>query len=89
MIILEKDLTGKLREIMEESDFLAIFWDGILSRDAAQIQSAFNAVSEAERDDCLTHLRSMIVDTEYLSGQRESARIALEVLTASNDKTGN
>lgn len=82
-------MTGKLREIMEESDFLAIFWDGILSRDAAQIQSAFNAVSEAERDDCLTHLRLMIADTEYLSGQRESARVALEVLTALNDKTGN
>lgn len=66
----------------ETNDWLEQFWNDVLSRDRDTIRSAYSAVSEAERRDCLAHLRVMVSDPDYHEAQRESARVALDVLSA-------
>lgn len=66
----------------EANGWLEQFWNDILSRDQDKIRSAYRSVSEAERRDCLAHLRVMVIDPEYHEAQRESAQAALDVLAA-------
>lgn len=69
-----------------EEERLEQYWDGILSREATAIRAAFNSVDPASQSETLAHLQNMIADADYLPVQRESARIAYEVLTATNDE---
>ncbi|MHC1772254.1 MAG: hypothetical protein AB9907_11050 [Flexilinea sp.] len=63
-----------------ENEALEKFWDGILSREPAEILSVFLSVSLSDQRKCLEHLRKMVIEEGWHAEQVKSARIALGVL---------
>lgn len=55
-------------------------WDDLLSRDRNQICTAFDRLPLEEKQPVLDHLIQMSSGPGWHPGQRESARIALQVL---------
>lgn len=62
------------------NDTLEKFWDGILSREPAEILSAFLSVPPIDQQKCLEHLRKIVTEEGWLAEQVKSAQIALDVL---------
>ena len=56
-------------------------WDQLLSREAAQVQSAFASLAPEEQDFVLTHLYRMVEEAGWHLEQRLSARAALIALS--------
>ena len=55
-------------------------WQSLLSRDREQILEAWELLNNEERESVRDHLTRMTQDEGWTEPQRESARIALDVL---------
>lgn len=59
---------------------LEALWDSLLSGQAELIRSAFESLSEAERESVCVHLTRMVNEPGWQPEQRASAQEALHVL---------
>ena len=64
----------------DPTDFIAVFWDQLLSRQPEQIQAAFSQLTAEERSAVVAHLRRMASEPGWLEVQRASAQAALAVV---------
>jgi hypothetical protein len=64
----------------EQGSFFNI-WEMILSRQPGVIGKAFDSLAINEQNAVLDHLRRMSSESGWQPAQRESARIALEVIS--------
>lgn len=64
----------------DTSDALEKLWDGLLSRQDSQIQSAYKELTSEEQDAVLEHLRRMVSEPGWHPEQRLSAQAALRAL---------
>lgn len=64
----------------EQGDFYNI-WDMILSRQPGEISRAFHRLDNNEQKAVLDHLQRMVSESGWQPEQRESARVALEVIS--------
>jgi len=67
---------------MEKIDHAPIeqVWDDLLSRQKEKILPAFTNLSKSNKQSVLGHLERMIKENGWQVEQRQSARIALEIL---------
>jgi hypothetical protein len=63
-------------------DDLALLWDGLLSRQATLIRTAWATLSPGEKRAVYAHLVRMATEPGWTEPQRDSAQIALAVLGA-------
>ncbi len=66
--------------MVEKPGSLEEFWEYLLSRQPKRVRVALTTLNKHERQAVLAHLRRMVSEPGWQSGQRESARVALEVL---------
>ncbi len=62
------------------NDSLENLWDGLLSHDPSRIQSTFTSLDASDQRSVLFHLQRMVHETGWLPVQKQSAKIALDVL---------
>lgn len=66
---------------MNQSDFLAGFWDGLLSREPDKIRAAYQTLDADMQQIVLAHLQRMVNEEGWHPEQRRSAQSALDALT--------
>jgi HPt (histidine-containing phosphotransfer) domain-containing protein len=57
-------------------------WDHLLSRQPESIQQAFSTLDAPDQQSVLQHLKRMASEAGWQAEQRQSARVALQVLEA-------
>jgi hypothetical protein len=58
----------------------SLLWDALLSRQPGRIVSAYRSLAAAEQAPVFDHLKRMVSEPGWLLVQRDSARLALDVL---------
>lgn len=61
-------------------DPLEILWDGLLSRDAGRIQSAFKLLDTQSQREVVIHLKRMVTEEGWHPEQVLSAQAALNAI---------
>lgn len=65
---------------MGDPDSLQYFWENLLSRNPARIQSAFLTLDPTSKQAVIAHLQKMATEPGWHPEQVESARAALETI---------
>lgn len=65
---------------MDILDPLQYFWENLLSRNPARIQSAFLTLDPTSKQAVIAHLQKMATEPGWHPEQVESARAALETI---------
>lgn len=60
-------------------------WEMLLSRQPEVIKQAFNSLDNEEQKAVLDHLHRMRSEDGWQPGQRESARVALDVISGTGE----
>ena len=57
-----------------------LFWDNLLSREAAKIEAAWRSLPQAYRKDVRDHLVAMVTELDWHPEQVKSAEAALNII---------
>ena len=69
---------------MDGSNELESLWENLLSRESGRVVAAYCSLSSDERLSVLTHLRRMVAEAGWQEEQRNSARVAINILEGVN-----